>query len=130
MENSKRGFIPMGRGITLSKSQSPTEPEDLERMKLIPYASVVGSIMYAMISTRPDVSYALSMTSRYQANPGESNWVAVKNILKDELKSQVGFIFMINGGAVSLRSFKEPVVADSTTEAEYIAASEAAKEAV
>jgi len=82
MDKSKRGLIPMGSGIELSKSQSPTKPEDIERMKLIPYASAVGSIMYAMICTRPDVSYALSMTSRYQANPGESHWIAVKNILK------------------------------------------------
>ena len=49
---------------------------------MIPYASVVGSIMYAMICTRPDVSYALSVTSRYQSNPGESHQTTVKNILK------------------------------------------------
>ena len=40
-------------------------------MSAIPYASAVGSIMYAMICTRPDVSYALSVVSRYQADPGE-----------------------------------------------------------
>ena len=79
MENSKRGFLPLGHGITLSKTQSPVEPKDVERMKLIPYASAVGSIMYAMMCTRPDVSYSLSMTSRYQANPGESHWIAVKD---------------------------------------------------
>ena len=39
-------------------------------MKKIKYASAIGSIMYAMICTRPDVSYALSVTSRYQADPG------------------------------------------------------------
>jgi len=49
---------------------------------------------------------------------------------RDDMKSQAGFVFMLNGGAVSWRSFKESVIADSTTEAEYIAASEAAKEAV
>lgn len=38
--------------------------------------------MYAMICTRPDVSYALSMSSRYQSNPGENHWIVVKNILK------------------------------------------------
>ena len=65
MENSKRGFLPLGHGITLSKTQCPVEPKDVERLKLIPYASTVGSIMYAMMCTRPDVSFALSMTSRY-----------------------------------------------------------------
>ena len=53
-----------------------------ERMSRIPYASTIGSIMYAMICTRPDVSYALSVTSRFQSNYGEEHWAAVKNILK------------------------------------------------
>ena len=38
--------------------------------------------MYATICTRPDVSYALSVTSRYQSDPGKGHWVAVKNIFK------------------------------------------------
>ena len=51
-------------------------------MERIPYASAIGSIMYAMICTRPDVAYALSVTSRFQADPGEKHWEAVKCILK------------------------------------------------
>ena len=51
-------------------------------MKGIPYASAIGSIMYAMICTRPDVTYALSMAGRYQSCPGEGHWTAIKNILK------------------------------------------------
>jgi len=118
--------------------------------------------MYAMISTHPDVSYALSMTSRHQSDLGESHSIVVKNILKyfrrtkemllvyggdeelivtgytdasfqsdkDDSKSQSGFVFTINGGAVSWKSSKQETVADSTTKAEYIVASEAAKEGV
>ncbi|KAK8544330.1 hypothetical protein V6N13_100559 [Hibiscus sabdariffa] len=82
MEESKRGFLPMRHGISLSKEMCPSTPQERERMSQIPYASAIGSIMYAMICTRPDLSYALSMTSRYQANPGEGHWTAVKNILK------------------------------------------------
>ncbi|MDP1069412.1 Ty1/Copia family ribonuclease HI, partial [Klebsiella pneumoniae] len=48
----------------------------------------------------------------------------------DDLKSQSGYVFMLNGGAVCWKSFKQSVTADYTTEAEYLAASEAAKEAV
>src|SRR5690606_30287585 len=49
---------------------------------------------------------------------------------KDDFRSQYGFIFCLNGGAVSWKSSKQSTIADSTTEAEYIAASEASKEAV
>ncbi|KAK2433739.1 secreted RxLR effector protein [Trifolium repens] len=162
MHDSKKGFIPMQHGICLSKTQCPSSKEERERMNEIPYASAIGSIMYAMLCTRPDVSYALSATSRYQSDPGESHWIAVKNILKylrrtketflvyggeeelsvvgytdasfqtdkDDFRSQSGFVFGLNGGAVSWKSSKQETVADSTTEAEYIAASSAAKEAV
>ncbi|KAK8500693.1 hypothetical protein V6N12_005715 [Hibiscus sabdariffa] len=80
MEESKRGFLPMRHGISFSKEMCPSMPQERERMSQIPYASAIGSIMYTMICTRPDLSYALSMTSRYQANPGEGHWTAVKNI--------------------------------------------------
>jgi hypothetical protein len=51
-------------------------------MKAIPYALAIGSIMYAKLCTRLDVSNVLSVTSRYQSNFGEAHWTAVKNILK------------------------------------------------
>jgi hypothetical protein len=51
-------------------------------MRVIPYTSAIGSIMYAMICSRPDVSYALSATSRYQSNYGDTHWTIVKSILK------------------------------------------------
>ena len=126
-----------------------------------PYASCLGSIMYAMLCTRPDISFAVSVTSRYQSNPGNDHWMAIKHILKylkgtkdkliiyggnelqvngytdsdfqsdpDDRKSTSGFVFTLNGGAVCWKSSKQGSTADSTTEAEYIAASEVAKEAV
>ena len=55
----------MSHGIKLSKSQCPIMKDEREHMDKIPYASAIGSIMYAMLCTRPDVSYALSMTSRF-----------------------------------------------------------------
>ena len=58
MQDSKREYLPMSHGITLSKSQCPNTKDKRERMSKIPYASAIGSIMYAMLCTRPDVSYA------------------------------------------------------------------------
>ena len=65
-------------------------------MSKILYASVIRSIIYAMLCTRPDVSYALSITSRYQSDPGESHWIVVKNILKYLRRTKD--VFLLYGG--------------------------------
>ena len=52
MEQSKKEFLPILQGVKLSKTQNPTTTEDRERMKVIPYASAIGSIKYAMLYTR------------------------------------------------------------------------------
>ncbi|XP_074327533.1 secreted RxLR effector protein 161-like [Apium graveolens] len=153
MENSKRGLIPMSHGVSLSKKMSPKTFEERERMSRIPYASAIGFIMYAMLCTRPDVAHSLSVTSRFQSDPGEEHWKAVKNIWKylrrtkeifliyggselkiegytdssfqseiDDSKSMSGYVFTLNGGAVSWKSSKQSTMADSAAEAEYIAA--------
>ena len=65
MQNSKRGFLPMCHGISLSKTQCPTIQDERDCISRILYVFAIGSIMYAILCTRPDVSYALSLTSRY-----------------------------------------------------------------
>ena len=82
MEDSKRGHVPARHGINLSKAMSPKTDEERAYMSKISYASAIGSIMYDILCTRPDVAYALSAVSRYQSNPGEQHWIVVKNILK------------------------------------------------
>ena len=52
MEQSKKEFLPVLQGVKLSKTQNPTTAEDKERMKVILYASAIGSIKYAMLCTR------------------------------------------------------------------------------
>ena len=96
MQNSKRGFLPMRQGISLSKTHCPTMQDERDRMSKIPYSYAIGSIMYTKLCTRLDVSYALSMTRRYQSNPGESHWITVKNILKYFRRSKD--TFLIYGG--------------------------------
>ena len=86
----------MTHGINLSKSMCPKTQAEIDMMHKVPYASTIGSIMYAMLCTRPDVSHALSVTSRYQANPGEGHWI-VKNILKYLRRTKDLFLVYGNG---------------------------------
>src|SRR4051812_6932411 len=62
----------------LSKSQNPTTTEDREMMKIIPYASVIGSIKYAMLCTRTIVCLAMSLTRGYNSDLGVDHWTTVK----------------------------------------------------
>ncbi|PON89609.1 hypothetical protein TorRG33x02_145910 [Trema orientale] len=82
MQNFKKGLTPFRKGITLSNENSPKTEEEKEQMRNIPYASVVGSLMYVMLCTRPDICYAIKIVSRYQSNLGPEHWSAVKHILK------------------------------------------------
>ena len=82
LDQTKEGFLPVLQGVKLSQTQCPTTAEDREKMKLIPYALAIGSIMYAMLCTRPDVCLSISIAGRYQSNLGVEHWTAVKNILK------------------------------------------------
>ena len=100
MSEAKKGFLPLSHGIRLSETQSPSTSDERSRMSRIPYASAIGSIMYAMICTRPDVAFAISLTSRYQANPGESHWAAVKTILKYLKRTKE--MFLVYGGEEEL----------------------------
>jgi ATP-binding cassette subfamily B (MDR/TAP) protein 1 len=65
MQDSKKGFLPISHGISLYKSQCPLTPDEQEKMSAILYASANGSIMYAMLCTRADIAYALSVAIRY-----------------------------------------------------------------
>nr|GEX48978.1 retrotransposon protein, putative, Ty1-copia subclass [Tanacetum cinerariifolium] len=164
MENSKRESIPMQQKLKLSKSQGASTPVELKRMQNVSYASTVGSIMYVVRCTRPDVAFAQNVTSQFQQNPSDIHWTTVKNILKylrntkdmflvyggdikrglrvscytdagyltdaDDFKSQTGYVFVLNGGAVDWESAKQSIFATLSAEAEYIAAFDASKEAV
>ena len=73
MDESKRDYLPMSQSIHLSKKMSPKTSKEINRMSSIPYASVVGLIMYTMLCTRPDVAYALGIISRFQTDLGEDH---------------------------------------------------------
>ena len=81
MDQSKKGLLPVLQGVKLSKTQSPTTAENRKRLKVIPYATVIGSIKYAMLCTRPIVYLALNLAREYDSDLGVDHWTLVKNIL-------------------------------------------------
>ena len=81
MDQSKKEFLPVLQGVKSSKTQNLTTTKDRERMKVIPYASAIGSMKYAMLYTRPIVYLAMSLARGYDSDPGVDHWTAVKVIL-------------------------------------------------
>ncbi|GJY78690.1 hypothetical protein Tco_0484491 [Tanacetum coccineum] len=81
------------KDLDLRKSQGPSTLAKVKQMKGIPYASAVGSIMYVVRCTRPDVAFSQNLTSRYQQDPSESHWTTIKNILKYLRNTKDIFLF-------------------------------------
>ncbi|GKB21831.1 hypothetical protein Tco_0855754 [Tanacetum coccineum] len=164
VNNGKSVSVPLGAHFKVSLKDCPSNDWDVERMSKVPYVNVVGSLMYLMVCTRPDITYVVSIVSRYLANSGKNHWEAMKWILKylkgtadvgqvygrdqgkhvdvddfvdadyakdpDKGKSITGYVFMVHGCVVSWKATLQHVVALSTTEAEYMALTEAIKESI
>ncbi|XP_062104486.1 secreted RxLR effector protein 161-like [Humulus lupulus] len=162
MEGGKETKIPLAGHFILSSEQSPKDDMSKRKMEEIPYAKAIGSVMYAMISTRPDIAYVVSTLSRFMSNPGEDHWKGLKWLLRylkttsdyglkfekggddlklegyvdadyasnrDTRKSMTSYCFMLNTCCINWKSQQQHVVALSTTEAEFMAVTEAFKEA-
>ena len=82
MNDAKQVQIPLASHFKLSAAQCPQTEAEQQKMACIPYLSVVGSLMYAMVLTRPDISHAVSLVTRFMANPGYEHWRAVQWIMK------------------------------------------------
>ena len=154
IDNAKPAPTPLPMTIQPSDKDSPSTEEERKLNGKIPYASVVASIMYAMVAIGPDLAYVVGVVSRYMSNPGRKHWEAFKHILRhlrgtkdtrltfgstnstkvegytNSRKSTSGYVFTYGGGAISWRSKLQECTTLSTTEAEYIATSDATKEAV
>jgi hypothetical protein len=152
--------IPMDPNIPLSRSHSPKTPAESATMRNIPYREAVGSLMHLAVGTRPDIAFAVSTVAQFSADPGLPHWEAVKKIFRylagskklaltfgdgkrglegftdadgasqEHRHAVSGYAFLLDGGAVSWSSKKQELVTLSTTEAEYVAATHAAKEAM
>uniref|UniRef100_A0A3Q7GI83 Reverse transcriptase Ty1/copia-type domain-containing protein n=1 Tax=Solanum lycopersicum TaxID=4081 RepID=A0A3Q7GI83_SOLLC len=162
MSSSKPIDTPSAANIHLTAMFAPQSEEEKEYMSRVPYASAVGSLMYAMVCTRPDSAHAVSVVSRFMGQPGREHWQAVKRIFRylrgtsdvgliyggdtqclvtgysdsdyagdvDTRRSMTGYVFTLGGSVVSWKATLQPTVTLSTTEAEYMALTEAAKEGI
>jgi hypothetical protein len=161
MSDCKPIDTPIAKNESLSQNMCPKTQDEQEKMARVPYANAIGSLMYAMMCTRPDICYVIGLVSRFQSNPGLAHWKVVKRILRyltgtmdyvlcyqgldlrligysdanwgsdlDECKSTSGYTFLLNNGAITWSSKKQPYIVLSTMEVEYVACSAAVQKAV
>ncbi|KYN04657.1 Copia protein [Cyphomyrmex costatus] len=149
----------MDLNVKLSKIESVKEKTDMDRF---PYQEAIGSLLYVAQISRPDINYAVNACSRYNNNPGQSHWNAVKRIFHylqgtkgvklifqesknyeitgycdsdwgndpDDRRSVTDYVFKAFGNLVSWNIKRQPTVALSTCEAEYMSLSAAVQEAL
>ncbi|KAJ9505167.1 hypothetical protein QJQ45_012418 [Haematococcus lacustris] len=144
--------VPMAPAVKLEKEGVALDTSEHS------YSGLVGSLLYLSCCTRPDITYAVGALARYMSAPTQQHWTAARAILsylkgtadqglvfgesaelqgycdadyagdKDTARSTTGYVFAMNGAAISWSSRLQPTVAMSTAESEYTAASSAVKE--
>jgi hypothetical protein len=160
LRDAKPCATPITPGTNLSKANTPSDDTEAAFMKKTPYCKAVGSLMYAAFTTHPNISFTILALSQFLENPSQLHWEAVKHIFcylsgtKDHVLTYgnehhkllgftdadgasqehrhaiSGFTFLIDGAAVSWASCKQEIITLSTAEAEYVAATHAAKECI
>ena len=163
MTDCKPVLTPMEVGTRLTSFDQPDwnnttqTKSDIDTIR--GYQQIVGSLMYALAWTHPEIAFAVQQCSKYMANPGPSHIKAAKRILAylkgvksrgityrrseqngnqlhafadadhagdvEGRQSVTGYVLILNGAAVSWQSVKQDVVALSSAESEYYAASAA-----
>ena len=104
MNETKLVSTPVGSHFKLSKEQSPKTEEERDHMNKVPYASAIGSLMYAMVCTRPDIAHAVGVMSRFMSRPGKQHWEAVKWILR-YLKGSSDTCLCFTGASLKLQDY-------------------------
>ena len=82
MMDSKPVMTPLGAQFRLSDDMSPTSDAEKLQMVEISYSRAVGSLMYAMVCTRADIAYAVSVVSKFMSNPSKLHCDAVKWVIR------------------------------------------------
>jgi transposase InsO family protein len=160
LENAKETASPMDANVDLDNPLC----NDKQVSDTTLYQSMVGSLMYAALGTRPDIAFCVTVLSKYNVNPLQMHLTAAKRALRylkktskyglhfpsieqhntsivgftdsdwagstGSRKSIGGYVFQMNEGSISWQAKSQTVVALSTLEAEYIACSDATREAI
>ncbi|RVX15039.1 Retrovirus-related Pol polyprotein from transposon TNT 1-94 [Vitis vinifera] len=124
MQTCKAGDVPVVKGDKLSNEQCPKNDLEKDAMKTIPYASAIGSLMYAQVCTRPDIAFIVNVLGRYLSNPGHDHWVAAKKVMRYLQRTKD---FMLVYRRVDNL---ESLIASSTMYAEFVACYGASSQAV
>ena len=78
LKDAKAVNMPMMPSATYSKEDCPANDTERVHMARVPYHEAIGSLMYALVATHPDITFADSMLSQFLNNLGEAHWKAVK----------------------------------------------------
>ncbi|XP_075111689.1 secreted RxLR effector protein 161-like [Nicotiana tabacum] len=82
MQDCRPGVAPVVKGDKLSKDQCSKNEVEMRTMKDVPYASVVGYLMYIQVCTRLDIAFAVNMLGRFSSNPRWAHWVTAKKVMR------------------------------------------------
>jgi hypothetical protein len=99
MKDCSPSIAPIVKGDRFNLNQCPKNDFEREQMKNIPYAYVVGSLMYAQVCTRPDIAFVMGMLGRYQSNPGIDHWRAAKKVMR-YIQGTKKYILMLDGRTI------------------------------
>ena len=82
MEECNPVKVPADPSVVLTKAMSPTTDAEKQEMKNCPYLAVLGSVMYLMVCTRPDIAFAVHDLAKFGQNPGKAHWNAMRHLLR------------------------------------------------
>lgn len=157
--DAKPASTPMETGAVLSPNQlQASAGTEFEIPENVSYQQAIGSLMYAETSTRPDISFTISILSQFMRNPAKSHWETAKRVIRylkgtKELKRTLGicdtgleafvdadwgsqphrhsisgYVVLLHGSPIAWSARKQSIIALSTAEAEYIALTSVARE--
>ncbi|KAJ7297158.1 hypothetical protein O6H91_Y076800 [Diphasiastrum complanatum] len=106
MEDANPVATPVERGLVLTKEMCPVTEDEKSKMIDVPFRSLVGSLMYAAVCTRPDVAFSVNRVSQFSSNPGWQHWLAAKRILR-YLKGTIDWELAYFRDAGSLQGFAD-----------------------